>query len=66
VTGERGVAPIPAITKCRACGAPARLDHLSPDMTKPIDHVVYRCTSCSALTVVDRPQRPPAAPEAAP
>jgi hypothetical protein len=61
VSGDASLSPIPAITKCNSCGGPARLDHLSPDLTAPIDRVVYRCASCSALTVVDRPRRPPSA-----
>jgi hypothetical protein len=48
--------PIAAIAKCDFCGGTARLDHLRPDPVKPLDHFVYRCTSCSGFTIVERPR----------
>jgi hypothetical protein len=56
------ITPIAALAKCGVCGAPARLDHLRPDPVHPVDHFVYRCTSCSAFTIVERP-RPVIGPE---
>jgi hypothetical protein len=50
------LAPIAAIAKCDFCGGTARLDHLRPDPVKPLDHFVYRCTSCSGFTIVERPR----------
>jgi hypothetical protein len=34
-----------------------------PHATEAIDHFVYRCTKCSALTIVDRPRLAAHTPE---
>jgi hypothetical protein len=56
LSDTKKVPPLPALSKCSECGAPTRLDHLMPHATLPIDHFVYRCTKCSAFTIVDRPR----------
>jgi hypothetical protein len=57
------VSSLPAFSKCSACGEPTRLDHLMPHATEAIDHLVYRCTKCSAFTIVDRPRLAAQTPE---
>jgi rRNA maturation protein Nop10 len=54
-----GVSPFASAAKCGACGGPARLDHIVPHPTEPIDRYVYRCTRCKELTVIDRPRGSP-------